>query len=83
MPNNQEPISNSSLNLRLGMAYARLLPPRLAHPLNARLARYIASRHDWKVVQGARLNQSVVRGLPPASPELEQALCSVFTEQAG
>jgi KDO2-lipid IV(A) lauroyltransferase len=33
-------------------------------------------------VQGARLNQSVVRGLPPASPELEQALCSVFTEQA-
>jgi KDO2-lipid IV(A) lauroyltransferase len=82
MPSTQKTMSNSSLALRLGMAYARLLPPRLAIPLNRQLARYIASRRTWKVVQGARLNQAVVRGLPLASPALDQALHSVFTAQA-
>jgi lauroyl/myristoyl acyltransferase len=66
----------------LGLFVARFLNTRQAYWIADWMARLVMKREDSWAVQGIRANQSVVRGIPFESPELDQAVFNVIRNAA-
>ena len=72
----------SSLGPRLGLFIARYISRKQAYRLADWMTGLVVKREDSWVVQGVRANQSVVRGIPLESPELDQAVYDVIRNTA-
>ncbi|HKZ55658.1 MAG TPA: hypothetical protein VJ123_09280 [Anaerolineales bacterium] len=62
----------------LGLAFARLLPRRLAYSLVDRSAARMAARPNSALVRALTVNQAVVRGLDERDPRLGEAVRQVL-----
>jgi lauroyl/myristoyl acyltransferase len=82
MPRLQDFVANSSLGIRLALAFGRMVPPRVGIPLAQRLADIIATQQGWALVQAVRLNQWVARGEISSESELNDAVRLTLRNQA-
>ncbi|HEY42990.1 MAG TPA: lysophospholipid acyltransferase family protein [Anaerolineae bacterium] len=73
---------NSSLGPRLGLFIARYISRKQAYWLADWMTGLVVKREDSWVVQGVRANQSVVRGIPYESPDLDKAVYEVIRNTA-
>jgi phosphatidylinositol dimannoside acyltransferase len=71
-------LADTAFLTRLGIVLARVLPASSAGWLADTAARLAARDPESPLVQAIRSNQSVVRGLPYASPELQAAVDQVL-----
>jgi lauroyl/myristoyl acyltransferase len=73
---------NSRLGPMLGLFLARFLSAKQAYSIADWMAGLVVKRQDSWVVRGVRANQSVVRGIPYESPELDKAVYEVIRNTA-
>jgi KDO2-lipid IV(A) lauroyltransferase len=73
---------NSRLGPKLGLFIARFLSRKQAYRLADWMTGLVVKREDSWAVQGVRANQSVVRGIPFESPELDKAVYDVIRNSA-
>lgn len=66
----------------LGLFIARYISRKQAYRLADWMTGLVVKREDSWVVQGVRANQSVVRGIPYESPELDKAVYEVIRNTA-
>lgn len=73
---------NSQLGPRLGLFIARYISRKQAYRLADWMTGLVVKREDSWVIRGVRANQSVVRGIPFESPELDKAVYEVIRNTA-
>jgi phosphatidylinositol dimannoside acyltransferase len=78
MLNNIQQLINSPSGVRLASLLGRGLPPRVGYALADLVARQIAKRTDFELVQAVQANQWVVRGENLSAQELDLVVREVF-----
>jgi lauroyl/myristoyl acyltransferase len=73
---------NSRLGPMLGLFVARFLSAKQAYRIADWMAGLVVKREDSWAVQGVRANQSIVRGIPYESPDLDSAVFDVIRNAA-
>lgn len=79
---NLEKLTNSRMGLLMAIAVARGIPHWMGYPITEIIARIIASRRSSELVKAVRLNQWMVSGQTLTKYELNQAVLSVFENNA-
>ncbi len=73
---------NSQLGPRLGLFIARYINRKQAYRLADWMTGLVVKREDSWLIQGVRANQSIVRGIPFESSELDKAVYEVIRNTA-
>ena len=75
-------IINSRFGVALAMGLGGLIPPRLGHPLASKIASFISSRKNLRMVQAVRANQWVISQGRLSGKDLDLQTRAVFQHTA-
>ena len=75
-------IINSGFGVRLASIVGRIMPPAIGYPLCDRIADWIATRRDSKVIQAVRTNQWVVHGANLEKEALDKVVLETLRNNA-
>lgn len=75
-------LATSSFGVKASLVIARLMPPKVGLALGNRIADWIATRKQSKMVQAVRINQWVVQNQAMSPSELHHATRAVFRHAA-
>jgi phosphatidylinositol dimannoside acyltransferase len=79
---NPQAIINSRLGIALAMSLGQSIPPRLGYPLANKIADFISSRKNWKLIQAVRTNQWVIHQGRLSREDLDLQTRRVFQHTA-